>query len=106
MLKFSEYPYQPIDIEKISKDLSSYISEFKNAKNAEEIVKIVPMNRMLIETDSPYLAPEPKRGSRNDSRNVRLVAQKIADFKGISLEEVAEQSYRNALTIFGKISQK
>lgn len=79
---------------------------FKNAKNAEEIVKMVPMNRMLIETDSPYLAPEPKRGSRNDSRNVRLVAQKIADFKGISLEEVAEQSYRNALTIFGKISQK
>lgn len=79
---------------------------FKNAKNAEEIVKMVPMNRILIETDSPYLAPEPIRGSRNDSRNVKWIAQKIAEFKGISLEEVAEQSYQNALTIFGKISQK
>lgn len=78
---------------------------FKNAKNAEEIVKMVPMNRILIETDSPYLAPEPKRGSRNDSRNVKWIAQKIAEFKGISLEEVAKQSYQNALTIFGKISQ-
>lgn len=78
---------------------------FKNAKNAEEIVKMVPMNRILIETDSPYLAPEPKRGSRNDSRNVKWIAQKIAEFKGISLKEVAKQSYQNALTIFGKISQ-
>lgn len=74
---------------------------FKNAKNAEEIVRMVPMERMLIETDSPYLAPEPKRGTRNDSRNVKLVAQKIAEFKRIPLEQVAQATYQNAQRIFG-----
>lgn len=73
---------------------------FKNSKNAEEITNMVPLNKMLIETDSPYLAPEPKRGTRNDSRNVKLVAQKIADFKKLSLEEVANTTYKNATTIF------
>ncbi len=73
---------------------------FKNSKNAEEIVNMVPLNRILIETDSPYLAPEPKRGTRNDSRNVKLVAQKIAEFKQIELEEVAKITYQNAIKIF------
>ena len=73
---------------------------FKNSKNAEEIVKMVPIDRILIETDSPYLAPEPKRGTRNDSTNVKLVAQKIADFKEISIEEVAKITYENAMRIF------
>lgn len=73
---------------------------FKNSKNAEEITNMVPLNKMLIETDSPYLAPEPKRGTRNDSRNVKLVAQKIADFKKLSLEEIANTTYKNATTIF------
>lgn len=73
---------------------------FKNAKNAEEIVRMVPMNRILIETDSPYLAPEPKRGTRNDSRNVKLIAQKIADFKQISLDQVAKTTYQNANHLF------
>ncbi len=77
---------------------------FKNSKNAEEIVNMVPLERLLIETDSPYLAPEPKRGTRNDSRNVKFIAQKIADFKNMSLEEVANQTYKNALKIFGKIT--
>lgn len=77
---------------------------FKNSKNAEEIVNKVPLERLLIETDSPYLAPEPKRGTRNDSRNVKFIAQKIADFKNMSLEEVANQTYKNALKIFGKIT--
>ena len=79
---------------------------FKNSKNAQEIVKMVPLDKILIETDSPYLAPEPKRGTRNDSRNVKLVAKKIAEFKNIQLEEVAKQTYNNALKIFAKISQK
>ena len=57
---------------------------------------------MLIETDSPYLAPEPKRGTRNDSRNVKIIASKIAEFRGISLEEVASQTYKNALNLFEK----
>jgi len=73
---------------------------FKNSKNAEEIVNMVPLDRILIETDSPYLAPEPKRGTRNDSRNVKLVAKKIAEFKQISLEEVAKATYENAKRIF------
>ena len=73
---------------------------FKNSKNAEEIVNMVPLEKILIETDSPYLAPEPKRGNRNDSRNVKLVANKIAEFKQISLEEVAKTTYENAMRIF------
>ena len=86
-------------------ELGYYISfagpiTFKNAKSAEECVKMVPMDRILIETDSPYLSPEPNRGKRNDSRNVKFVAQKIADFKGISLEEVAKITYENAMRIF------
>ena len=55
---------------------------------------------MVIETDSPYLSPEPLRGTRNDSRNVKYIAQKIADIKNISVEEVAKQTYKNAETIF------
>lgn len=75
---------------------------FKNSKNAEEIVQMVPMNKILIETDSPYLAPEPKRGTRNDSRNVKLIAQKIAEWKQISIEEVAKATYENAIQLFKK----
>ena len=73
---------------------------FKNSKNADEIVNMVPANRMLIETDSPYLSPEPLRGRRNDSRNVKYIAQKIADFRGVFLEEVAKITYENAEKIF------
>lgn len=61
---------------------------------------MVPLDRILIETDSPYLSPEPLRGKRNDSRNVKYMAQKIADVKGISLEEVARETYNNAKNIF------
>ena len=86
-------------------ELGFYISfagpiTFKNAKNADDCVKMVPMNKILIETDSPYLSPEPHRGKRNDSRNVKYVAQKIADIKGLSLEEVAKITYENTMRIF------
>lgn len=86
-------------------DLGFYISiagpvTFKNSKNAEEIVKMIPLDKMLIETDSPYLAPEPVRGTRNDSRNVRYIAEKVAGFKGMPLEEIAEKTYENAKTVF------
>ena len=73
---------------------------FKNSKNADEIINLVPNDKMLIETDSPYLSPEPLRGRRNDPRNVKLTAQKIADVKGLSLEEVANITYENAMRIF------
>ena len=73
---------------------------FKNAKHAEEIIKLVPFDRMLIETDSPYLCPEPHRGKRNDSRNVRYIAEKIAQVKNISSEEIAKITYQNACKLF------
>lgn len=75
---------------------------FKNSKNAEDVINAVPLDRILIETDSPYLAPEPKRGTRNDSRNVKYIAEKIAKIKGISLEEIAKITYDNAERIFLK----
>lgn len=73
---------------------------FKNSKNAQEIVEMVPNDRMLIETDSPYLAPEPVRGTRNDSRNVKYIAEKIANIKNLLTEEIAEITYQNTLKIF------
>lgn len=73
---------------------------FKNSKNAPDIVNMVPLDRILIETDSPYLAPEPNRGKRNDSRNVKFVAQKIADLRGMSIEEISRITYENAMRIF------
>lgn len=73
---------------------------FKNSKNADEVIRLVPDERMLIETDSPYLSPEPNRGKRNDSSNVRYIAEKIAKVKGYTLEEVAKITYDNACKIF------
>lgn len=73
---------------------------FKNSKNANEIIEMVPNERMLIETDSPYLSPEPLRGRRNDPRNVRFVAQKVAEVKGMTLEETAKITYQNAERLF------
>ena len=61
---------------------------------------MVPNAKMLIETDSPYLSPEPLRGRRNDPRNVRYTAQKVADVKQISVEEVSEITYNNAKKLF------
>ncbi|MGN1310595.1 MAG: TatD family hydrolase [Clostridia bacterium] len=74
---------------------------FKNSKNAEEIIKLVQNDKILIETDSPYLAPEPVRGTRNDSRNVKYIAEKIAYFKQMPVEKIAKITYENAMKIFG-----
>ena len=86
-------------------DIGFYISfagpiTFKNSKNAEDIVKFVPLDRMLIETDSPYLSPEPNRGKRNDPSNVKFVAEKIAQFKNISIEEDEKVTRENIERIF------
>ncbi len=87
-------------------DMNFYISiggpvTFKNAKKAIEAVKYVPMDRLLIETDSPYLTPEPFRGKRNYSGYVGLVAEKIAGIKGVTFEEIAEITTNNAKRLFG-----
>ena len=90
-------------------ELGFYISfsgniTFKNAKS-EEPVRLVPNEKILIETDSPYLTPEPFRGTRNDSSKVKLVAKRVSDIKGISLEEVSKITYQNANRVF-KIKEK
>jgi len=74
---------------------------FKNAKRALEVIKWLPIERMMIETDSPYLTPEPHRGTRNDSTYVHLVAEKIAEVKGIAPEEVAAITMENGKRFFG-----
>ena len=73
---------------------------FKNSKNANEVILLVPDNKMLIETDSPYLSPEPLRGKRNDPRNVKYMAKKIAQVKGYTIEQIAKLTYENACKIF------
>lgn len=73
---------------------------FKNARRAVEAVQALPLERILIETDCPYMAPEPYRGRRNDSRYVPLVAAKIAQIKGISPEEAGEATTQNARRLF------
>jgi TatD DNase family protein len=86
-------------------DLGFYISlsgivTFKNAVELKEIAKWVPLDRLLIETDSPYLAPAPFRGKTNSPALVTYVAQHIAELRGISLETVAQQSTANFLNLF------
>ena len=73
---------------------------FKNSKNAEEMINLVPNDKLLIETDSPYLSPEPYRGKRNTPANVRFVAQKVADAKGLTIDEVANITYNNTIKFF------
>ena len=73
---------------------------FKNARKALEALKVVPFDKLLIETDCPYMAPEPFRGKRCDSSMLHQVAQKIADELGKTKEEVLSQTYKNAATLF------
>lgn len=74
---------------------------YPNARRAREVAEITPPERMLLETDSPYLAPELHRGERNDSRNLHLVAAKLAEWKGVSPAELEEITQRNAVNFFG-----
>lgn len=74
---------------------------FKNARRLVETVEAVPIERILLETDSPYLSPEPHRGTRNDSTNLKFVAEKIAQIKQISVEEVIKVTQNNAEQMFG-----
>jgi len=74
---------------------------YKNARRIVEVLKIVPDDRLLIETDCPYLAPEPFRGKRNDSGLIRYTAGRIAEIKSVPIEKVAEITTRNAMELFG-----
>tara|TARA_B110000037_G_scaffold77466_1_gene92603 strand:- start:2200 stop:2973 length:774 start_codon:yes stop_codon:yes gene_type:complete len=88
-------------------DLGFYISfsgiiTFKNAESLRDTVKKIPIENILIETDSPYLAPVPNRGKLNEPANVAFVAEKIAELKDISIEKVAEITTNNFFTLFSK----
>ena len=76
---------------------------FKNAKKLKETVEAIPLERILLETDCPYMAPEPYRGSRNDSSNIPYVIAKIAELKGITKEEVERVTEENARKLFQKV---
>lgn len=78
------------------------IVTFKNAAELKEVVKFVPLDRLLIETDSPYLAPVPMRGKQNEPAFVKYVAEYIAELKSISVEQVASQTTANFFTLFSK----
>ncbi|MCQ6281857.1 TatD family hydrolase [Bacillus sp. EB600] len=74
---------------------------FKNAKRPKEVAAEIPLDKLLIETDCPYLTPHPYRGKRNEPGYVKLVAEQIAEIKGITYEEVAEVTSKNAKKFFG-----
>jgi TatD DNase family protein len=88
-----------------SMDMGFYISfsgivTFKNAKDLQAVAREVPLERMLIETDSPYLAPVPMRGKTNEPGFVRHVAEFLADLKGVPLQTLAEVTSQNFRTLF------
>ena len=74
---------------------------YKNAVKALDVIAACPADRMLLETDSPYLAPVPNRGKRNDSRNLPYIAARIAEIKSMTTEEVAEVTLQNGKQLFG-----
>lgn len=87
-------------------DLGFYISfsgtvTFKKATQIQESARLVPSDRLLIETDCPFLAPVPKRGKRNEPAFVKYVAEKVSQLRGISLETLSQQTTKNACELFG-----
>ena len=74
---------------------------YKNARRAPEVAAVTPLDRILIETDAPYLSPVPRRGTRNDSRNLPFIAEKLAEWKGVTPEELAEAAWNNGKKLFG-----
>ena len=74
---------------------------YKNARKAVAVAEMAPLDRILIETDSPYMSPVPLRGKRNDSRNVFYIAEKLAQIKGTTTEEMAQLTMTNGKRLFG-----
>ena len=78
----------------------------KNAKKLVRTVEALPLERILLETDCPYMAPEPHRGTRNDSSNIPYVIAKIAEIKGVTPEDVERVTEDNAYRLFSRISSR
>ena len=76
---------------------------FKNAKKLKETVEQIPLERILLETDCPYMAPEPNRGKRNDSGNIPYIVAKIAELKHVTPEEVEQTTWQNAMNFYRKV---
>lgn len=76
---------------------------FKNAETLREIAASAPMDRLLVETDAPYLAPAPHRGKRNEPAFTRLVAERLASLRAVTLEEIAARTSENARRLFGRL---
>ncbi|MFC5529988.1 TatD family hydrolase [Cohnella yongneupensis] len=94
------------EMAKMCLDMNFYISfggpvTFKNARVPKEVLDQVPLDRLLVETDAPYLTPHPHRGQRNESAYVRLVAETAAEIKGLKLEEIAQITSDNARRCLG-----
>jgi TatD DNase family protein len=90
---------------KVCIDMGFYISipgsiTFKNAESFREIVKRIPLEFLLVETDAPFLTPEPFRGKRNEPSYVRYTAQKVAEIKKVSLEKLSEVTTENAMRVY------
>jgi TatD DNase family protein len=97
------------DVAKVALDLGFYISfsgilTFKNAQTIRDVAAKVPLNRLLIETDSPYLAPMPYRGKTNNPSYVPYVAQKLAELRGVSTDEIASLTSQNFDQLFTGVS--
>jgi TatD DNase family protein len=95
-----------VEIAKECLEMNFYISlggpvTFKNAKKPKEVATEIPLDKLLIETDCPYLAPHPYRGKRNEPAFVKLVAEQIAELKGLTIDEVAKATTDNAKKLFG-----
>jgi len=95
-----------IEVAKQCMDMNLYISfggpvTFKNAKKPKEVAAEIPLDRLLIETDCPYLTPHPFRGKRNEPSYVKYVAEQIAELKGVPFEEIAQKTSDNAKRFFG-----
>lgn len=78
---------------------------FRNARRVDEVAKIIPSDRILAETDSPYLAPEPFRGTLNTPKNVVKIYEKLALLRGETMETLSDQIYKNAHTLFKKLNE-
>ena len=79
----------------------SGIVTFKNSGELPEVVRLVPLDRILVETDCPFLAPEPFRGKRNELAYVKYVVERVAEIKGLSFSEVEKVTEENARRLFG-----